>query len=603
MMKQVYSNSFKKNLLSIPNKRLWSRIKGLTDKYLQDHPYASSPALLDSNTLLYSEMRHFQAYLTKNSYDMSIYNESNVYPHVNFGTIDNPVLIFGAGTTWRMVICSGPGSEEESSSHEKMYFMVREGPIHRCHICGQCFKLVKLKDELNSADNIYYSSVFTEISDNVVGSVEGVSAFSFGFTINDGPSQATNVIPYNRAFVFVNNDENDRLFCDPSYRMSYYSEAEKYLEKSLRVLGEVERQYELAGLNTEKEVISKDVYETWVKIEKDILHFDRLYNRYEKFAGRRMFDPDNHERREKRMLQRKHDRLEENYTFYTGSLTEAEQMYRDYYESDLEEFPDDDYHNEVNDNENLRIRREFDMNKYIFSESVALEDSQSPVEDHIESLLFKFRYRQFSDKKYSERQERVLNRFLERTKNRDSRIVKDFGEKLEEIYSKKGLFSDVTKQEDELLPYAEYVAEEGFVQFKDYYESDLESGKINKEILDDLPIRDRLRFGECFVNDLTKKILTDKYYYSIPKRSFDTSKSIVHNFVEDLIDFNYRVRPLARTLAFKDVASKYQSLPVNDEERRIADEDHEKYKRVLDFSKSGRTKGDELLRNKNKNKH
>jgi hypothetical protein len=70
-----------------------------------------------------------------------------------------------------------------------------------------------------------------------------------------------------------------------------------------------------------------------------------------------------------------------------------------------------------------------------------------------------------------------------------------------------------------------------------------------------------------------------------------------------LIDFNYRVRPLARTLAFKDVASKYQSLPVNDEERRIADEDHEKYKRVLDFSKSGRTKGDELLRNKNKNKH
>jgi len=596
MMKQVYSKCFNKNnLFSIHHKKLWSRIKGFTGKYLQDHPYTKSPALLDTNTLLYSEMRHFQAYLTKNAYDMSIYNETNVYPHVNFGTIDNPVLIFGAGTTWRMVICSGPGSEEESSTHEKMYFMVREGPIHRCHICGQCFKLLKLKDELNSPENTYYSSVFTEISDNVVGNVEGISAFSFGFTVNDGTSQASNVIPKNRAFIFVNNDENDRLFCDPAYRMSFYSEAEKYLDKTIRVFGEIERQYELAGLNT-KTVIAKDVYETWVKIEKDILYFDRLYNRYEKFEGRRMFDPDNHERREKRMLQRKHDRLEESYTFYNGGLTETEQMYRDYYESDLEEFPDNDYINELNDNEILRMRGELDIKKYIFSESVAMEDTLSPVEDYIESLLFKFRYRQFSDRNFDERHSRVLKRFSDRAKNRDSRIAKDLGDKLEEIYSKKGFFSDVTRQEDDLLPYAEYVAEEGFKQFRDYYESDIESGSINKDILDDLPIRDRLRFGECFVNDLTKNLLTDKYCFSIPKRSFDTSKSIVHNFVEDLIDFNYRVRPLARTLAFKDVASRYQSLPVNDEERRIVDEENDRYKKVLDFSKSGKTRADELMK-------
>jgi len=57
----------------------------------------------------------------------------------------------------------GPGTEDDSHSHEKMFYFVREGPIHRCHICGQCFKIVRLKDECSEL-NDYYSTMFASIS-------------------------------------------------------------------------------------------------------------------------------------------------------------------------------------------------------------------------------------------------------------------------------------------------------------------------------------------------------------------------------------------------------------------------------------------------------
>jgi hypothetical protein len=55
------------------------------------------------------------------------------------------------------------GSENDSHSHEKMYYFVREGPMHRCHICGQVFKIVRLKDEASEL-NDYYSTMFAAIT-------------------------------------------------------------------------------------------------------------------------------------------------------------------------------------------------------------------------------------------------------------------------------------------------------------------------------------------------------------------------------------------------------------------------------------------------------
>jgi hypothetical protein len=61
------------------------------------------------------------------------------------------------------VICTGPGVEDDSHAHEKMFYFVREGPIHRCNVCGQCFKIVRLKDEYTEQQD-YYSMMFSTLS-------------------------------------------------------------------------------------------------------------------------------------------------------------------------------------------------------------------------------------------------------------------------------------------------------------------------------------------------------------------------------------------------------------------------------------------------------
>ena len=83
--------------------------------------------------------------------------------HSQFGTVDNPVLIFTSDSSWRLVICMGPGVEDDSHMHEKAYYFVREGPINRCQLCGQCFKIVRLKDEFSEQQD-YYSLMFSAVS-------------------------------------------------------------------------------------------------------------------------------------------------------------------------------------------------------------------------------------------------------------------------------------------------------------------------------------------------------------------------------------------------------------------------------------------------------
>ena len=80
-----------------------------------------------------------------------------------------------------------------------------------------------------------------------------------------------------------------------------------------------------------------------MSIEKSIAKFDRIFLKVEKFDARRMTDPANHERREKRMLERKRSRWVDNYTYFYGNLTEEEQQYRDYFETDVELDREDDW--------------------------------------------------------------------------------------------------------------------------------------------------------------------------------------------------------------------------------------------------------------------
>jgi len=369
---------------------------------------------------------------------------------------------------------------------------------------------------------------------------------------------------------------------------------EEDIHMKTRVSAEIQRQAELAGMVEEKIQLPKDVYETFFKIEKDILNFDRIYNRFEKFAGRKLFDPQNHERREQRMLQKKNEREKENYTFFFGGLTEEEQMYRDYFETDLEDYPENTFINEIKDNSILYNSKDYDLNKYQIVEENTINTERLPGDDFIEKLLFKYRYRTVNDKHYERRESRSFKQFLERAQDRDKNVIKDLGEKIEEIYVRKGLRQSYKEKEDEIIPHADYIVTEGLKQFKDYYQSDLESGEINADMLDDLNERDRLRFSECFVGNFTRATALDKGYVTIPKKPLNESKSLVHNFVEDLIDFNYRVKPLARHLAFKNSAAKFQNYPLSQDEHKILNEENQRYKSVLNFKKAGKTSLDQL---------
>jgi hypothetical protein len=142
------------------------------------------------------------------------------------------------------------------------------------------------------------------------------------------------------------------------------------------------------------------------------------------------------------------------------------------------------------------------------------------------------------------------------------------------------------------LRFAKYVAEEGMQQFKDFYGEDIP----NRDLIDDLPEREKLRFAEVFFNFYNKSLELDKTYALIPKRPYDNKKSILANFVEDLIDFNTRVRPISRNLAFKNAAAQHQLLPVNNNENKIADQDANRYRKVLGFSKTGVTAVDGELK-------
>ena len=164
---------------------------------------------------------NFDAYLTENAIDMNTWHDMESTMHSQFGTVDNPVLIFTSDSSWRIVICSGPGSEEDSHTHEKMYYFIREGPLHRCHLCGQVFKLVRLKDEFSEL-NDYYTFMFSQLPHYEVSESDmHLNPFTF---FGDRHENSFQTMPMSNAYVHLNPDEMDHMLVDPAYRLEKLKE-------------------------------------------------------------------------------------------------------------------------------------------------------------------------------------------------------------------------------------------------------------------------------------------------------------------------------------------------------------------------------------------
>ena len=158
----------------------------------------------------------------------------------------------------------------------------------------------------------------------------------------DRPQATMQTIPTTNVYIHVNADEADRILVDPAYKLERITEAHEKLYAMHEAYRAVDRQ--MATQRVQLPVpYGRESYETWIGIEKSIRKFDRLFNKVEKFEARKFSDPDNFDRRERRMRDRKKERLVENYTYFFGGLTEEEQQFRDYFETDNEEDPEDEY--------------------------------------------------------------------------------------------------------------------------------------------------------------------------------------------------------------------------------------------------------------------
>ena len=166
------------------------------------------------------------ASITNNALELNSWHEMESTVHSQFGTVDNPVLIFTSDSSWRIVICMGPGIEDDAHSHEKIFYMVREGPINRCNVCGQCFKIVRLKDEFNELQD-YYTMMFSTVSHFDVA--EEDIAINMTNLFNDRPQATMQTIPATNVYIHVNADEADRILVDPAYKLDRLKEAHEKL--------------------------------------------------------------------------------------------------------------------------------------------------------------------------------------------------------------------------------------------------------------------------------------------------------------------------------------------------------------------------------------
>jgi len=232
----------------------------------------------------------------------------------------------------------------------------------------------------------------------------------------DRPQVNMQTIPATNVYIHVNNDEADRILVDPAYKLERLKEAHEKLYAMHEAYKEVDRQ--MAGQRIALPVAyGRDLYETWYEIEKSIAKFDRLFNKVEKFNARKLSsDRESHERRERRMTDRARERTHDNFAFFFGNLTEEEQKYRDYFETDLENDPEDEFVEELRDEVKISQSGQFDPQLYDFLELNMIDEVHENFQDVIEDKIFKYKYRMNADAPavFEARNTRMIDRFLER---------------------------------------------------------------------------------------------------------------------------------------------------------------------------------------------
>lgn len=112
---------------------------------------------------------------------------------------------------------------------------------------------------------------------------------------------------------------------------------------------------------------------------------------------------------------------------------------------------------------------QFDPALYDFVDYTQTNEAHENYEDIVEDKIFKFKYRQFADDRltYEKRQRRMIDRFLERGKNRDPVLEQNLidlfasdarDNSIAQLMSDSSKFRNVA--EEETRPFREYMVSE-----------------------------------------------------------------------------------------------------------------------------------------------
>jgi hypothetical protein len=118
-----------------------------------------------------------------------------------------------------------------------MWIMLREGPLQRCGVCGQVFKLVRLRNEISSEMD-YYIPNFHPYEYQDMGEHDIISLLS-PQKMNTHYEYTYHETPEDSYYSMVNPDDHDRILVDPAYRMHRLTLAEekvKVVEHTMKLL-------------------------------------------------------------------------------------------------------------------------------------------------------------------------------------------------------------------------------------------------------------------------------------------------------------------------------------------------------------------------------
>jgi len=499
--------------------------------------------------------QEWQALLISNPYDTNTFNMLEQAMVQNFGTVDNPHVIFTSDAPFRYVGCTGQANEDDYEGHEFLMFMLREGPLQRCPSCGQVYKLVRLRNEF-SPEMDYYLSNLIPYAMEEMGEMDTLINMSVFRQQKDTYEYSQFETPSNMVYNLVNPDEHDRLLTDPAYRLERTKKLEEKFYVYIYSLKEIEKEYTANFGPVPRFPVNKVDYETLIDVEKAIMKLDRLFRKVDKFNNRKYVDRENHERREKRMQERAKERWESNYAFFYGGLTEEEQKYRDYFQTDLERDPEDEEIESKLDENEIMASGDYDLNKFDFQE-LYTRQPEDDATSYLEKKAFKFKYRQARDtaENYARRQSRTIQRQLDRLEKKNfHEIVAE----LNEAISNNDNVSRVKLEKQ----YLDILADESVNQYRDYFESDNEE---DFTVLDNIPDADKVTFMNVFEN-YTVPLGDNKGFKTIPKTEFSETTGLWHNFFNTIRGYNSLVFPRAKELA--NVSQRSESDPFSNEELR-----------------------------------